>query len=157
MSNAPTTPPPCVRCLGCGQVANSEDREPWSTWASLPAGSDLAVRTGLVKPVPCDDCGGSGVALKLDQAPEDKPKKALVLHIEVDGFYADDLDEMAGYVTEPEPADDEARLYVVTEEWMRTEVGITLVSLPGEKCMSDDFMVKAFNGRIVGAEARDLR
>jgi hypothetical protein len=52
---------PCSRCLGCGQVAGgSDDREPWSAWADLPPGSDLAVRVGLVWPEPCDQCGGSG-------------------------------------------------------------------------------------------------
>jgi hypothetical protein len=44
----------------------------------------------------------------------------------------------------------------VLEEWMRAEVGITLVSIPGEKCMSDDFEVHAYTGRIVGAETRDI-
>lgn len=47
----------CRRCLGCGQVANSEDAEPWSYWADLPPGSDLAVTMGVVRPVPCPDCG----------------------------------------------------------------------------------------------------
>ena len=83
---------------------------------------------------------------------EAKPLRPLILHVQVEGFYADDLDEMAGYVREEGTVTPEDRLYVVTEEWMRPEVGITLVSLPGEKEMNDDFMVKAFNGRIVGAE-----
>lgn len=61
MTWAEEHPNACVRCLGCGQVANSEDAEPWSAWADLPPGSDLAVRAGLVKPVPCPECGGSGV------------------------------------------------------------------------------------------------
>jgi hypothetical protein len=38
---------------------------------------------------------------------------------------------------------------------MRQEVGITLVSIPGEKCTSDDFEVHAYTGRIVGADLRD--
>lgn len=79
-------------------------------------------------------------------------KKPLILHIQVDGFYADDLDEMAGYVREVGVVTPEDRLYVVTEEWMRPEVGVMLVGRPGEKCMADDFIAKAFNGRIVGAE-----
>ena len=83
--------------------------------------------------------------------------RPLILHVEVEGFYADDLDEMAGYVREEGVVTPEDRLYVVTEEWMRQDVGITLVSLPGEKCMNDDFMVKAFNGRIVGAEVGEPR
>lgn len=38
---------------------------------------------------------------------------------------------------------------------MRREVGLTIVTLPGEKNLSDDFDVHAYNGRIVGAEVRD--
>ena len=83
------------------------------------------------------------------------PRKHLVLHIEIPGFWADDLDRCAGYLSEPDPPGPEDRLYIVTEEWMRAEVGITLVGLPGEKCMSDDFEVRAYTGRIVGAETRE--
>lgn len=53
-------PTVCQRCNGCGQIADSEDGEPWSVWEALPAGSDLAVRMGLVQPVECPGCGGSG-------------------------------------------------------------------------------------------------
>lgn len=49
-------PSPCPKCQGEKLVANSDDQEPWSTWASLPPGSDLAVRLGLVQPVPCPEC-----------------------------------------------------------------------------------------------------
>jgi hypothetical protein len=95
--------------------------------------------------------------------PEERPmsdatpeaRKHLVLHVEIPGFYADDLDQCAGVLSEPDAPGPEDRLYIVTEEWMRAEVGITLVGLPGEKCLSDDFEVRAFTGRIVGAESRD--
>lgn len=50
----------CHRCEGCGQVANSDDEEPWTRWASLPPGSDLAVKMGIVKPKPCPRCFGAG-------------------------------------------------------------------------------------------------
>lgn len=86
----------------------------------------------------------------------DEPRKVLVLHVEVPGFWADDLDEMAAiYADGWEGEADDYRLTVVTEEWMRPEVGITLVSIPGEKCMNSDFEVHAYTGRIVGAEVRD--
>lgn len=65
-------PDACPRCLGCGQLANSEDREPWSAWAELPPGSDLAVRMGMVKPIPCDQCGGSGKATSADESQQDE-------------------------------------------------------------------------------------
>lgn len=82
------------------------------------------------------------------------PKKMLVLHIAVPGFNGDDLDEYAGYYSEPDPPTERDRLEVVCE-WMRQEVGLTLVGVPGEKCMSDDFEVGAFTGQIVGAELRE--
>lgn len=56
------TQTPCPRCDGCGQLANSDDREPWSVWLALPLQSALAVTMGLVKPEPCDECGGTGKA-----------------------------------------------------------------------------------------------
>jgi hypothetical protein len=40
---------------------------------------------------------------------------------------------------------------VVTEEWMRRDVGLTFVSIPGEKEQNHDFEVHAMTGRIVGA------
>lgn len=83
---------------------------------------------------------------------EEVPQKRFILHVEVEGFYGDDLDEMAGCISQPDPPTAEDRLCIVTEEWMRPDVGLTLISLPGEKCMSDDFEVFAYVGRIVGAE-----
>lgn len=50
----------CTKCEGEGQVANTDQHEPWSLWEQLPAGSDAAVRSGLVRPIPCLACGGSG-------------------------------------------------------------------------------------------------
>jgi len=51
----------CPKCEGCGRVADTDDQEPWSAWADLPPGADMAVRLGLVKPMPCPKCGGTGV------------------------------------------------------------------------------------------------
>lgn len=51
----------CERCDGCGQIADSDDGEPWTDWTSLPPPSDLAVRMGIVKPIPCPDCSGTVV------------------------------------------------------------------------------------------------
>ena len=50
----------CTQCRGCGKVANSDKQEAWTYWTELPPGSDLAVRTGLIKPITCPRCGGSG-------------------------------------------------------------------------------------------------
>jgi hypothetical protein len=50
----------CDKCDGCGRIANSEKGEPWTDWERLPPGSDLAVRLGIVRPIPCPDCKGTG-------------------------------------------------------------------------------------------------
>lgn len=50
----------CSKCDGCGKVATSKDQEPWRLWESLPHGSALSVRMGLVRPMICPDCKGSG-------------------------------------------------------------------------------------------------
>jgi hypothetical protein len=50
----------CEQCDGCGKIADSEDGEPWSAWLSLPLKSSFAVLNGLVKPIECPACKGSG-------------------------------------------------------------------------------------------------
>lgn len=78
--------------------------------------------------------------------PLDLPDKKLILEIEVPGFWVDEgtqeyADEfLDGDVTS-----------VVIQEWMRSDVGLTFVSIPGEKNPNSDFEVHAMNGRIVGA------
>jgi hypothetical protein len=88
---------------------------------------------------------------------ENKPvqKKMLRLTIEVPQFHADDLDDCAKWVSEPDPPDADDRLYVVTEEWMRAEVVLTVCTIPGEKCTNDDFEMVPFHGRIVAADVVD--
>lgn len=53
----------CRRCDGCGQIADSDDGEPWSMWLDLPLRAAVAVTMGLVRPIPCPNCGGSGGGL----------------------------------------------------------------------------------------------
>lgn len=87
-----------------------------------------------------------------------EPKKRLVLHVEVPGVYADDLEASAREVASWNDRDTplpEDYLFVVLEEWMRREVGLTVVTLPGEKTTNDDFEVHAYSARIVGAEVRE--
>ena len=50
----------CDDCEGCGKVANTEEREPWSEWANLPIRSALAVISGVVAPILCTQCMGEG-------------------------------------------------------------------------------------------------
>lgn len=52
----------CLKCDGCGRVANTDAEEPWTQWAELPVQSAAAVLMGIVKPIPCPECGGSGEA-----------------------------------------------------------------------------------------------
>lgn len=51
----------CERCDGCGRIASGEEGAAWTVWETMPHGSDMAVRAGLVKPLWCPDCGGTGV------------------------------------------------------------------------------------------------
>lgn len=51
--------PPCSKCGGCGQIANDDEGTPWAFWETLPPGSDLAVRMGLIWPIPCPQCAKS--------------------------------------------------------------------------------------------------
>lgn len=50
----------CVTCDGCGRIANDDEHTPWTFWENLPVKSAAAVLMGLVRPIPCPDCGGSG-------------------------------------------------------------------------------------------------
>ena len=50
----------CGRCAGCGKIANDDDGTPWKYWMELPMQSAAAVMLGLVRPIPCPTCGGSG-------------------------------------------------------------------------------------------------
>jgi hypothetical protein len=69
----------------------------------------------------------------------------LVLEIEVPEFYVDGTEQ--AFADEH----DLSLLDIATEEWMRPDVGLTFVTIPGEKEMNSDFEVKALEGRIVGA------
>lgn len=50
----------CPSCEGCGKVANDTDQTPWTHWINLPEQSKLAIYMGLVHPVRCARCGGTG-------------------------------------------------------------------------------------------------
>ena len=50
----------CQRCDGEGEIANTEEGEPWSYWMRLPKESRLAIVLGLVRPVSCPECRGLG-------------------------------------------------------------------------------------------------
>lgn len=48
----------CGRCAGCGYLDG--EGQPFKYWLELPVQSALALQMGLVRPVECDDCKGSG-------------------------------------------------------------------------------------------------
>lgn len=50
----------CGRCLGCGQIDDGDAGEPWSAWMEMPVQSAVAVVAGIIKPITCPSCGGSG-------------------------------------------------------------------------------------------------
>ena len=52
----------CKRCHGSKLVANSDDMDAWCHWAELPPGSDIAVRAGIVRAVPCPDCASGSAS-----------------------------------------------------------------------------------------------
>ena len=88
-----------------------------------------------------------------------EPTKKLILHIELPEIWVDDLEEnlhiwmMDGQdKTEPTARD---MSDMITTELMRDRAGVTLVTMPGEKCMNHEFDVISYTGTIVGAEVVD--
>lgn len=51
----------CTQCEGWKRVDNGDDQGSWKYWAELPAPSNIAVQMGLVRPVTCPRCDGTGV------------------------------------------------------------------------------------------------
>lgn len=49
----------CGRCLGWKMVDNGE-MQSWKHWAELPQRSAVAIQLGLVRPIECPDCKGTG-------------------------------------------------------------------------------------------------
>ena len=53
----------CTQCLGWKRVAE-ESGDSWKYWAELTPPSNIAVQMGLVKPVECPHCHGTGIEPK---------------------------------------------------------------------------------------------
>ena len=69
----------------------------------------------------------------------------LVLEIEVPDFNVDGAQDAADEYCDGD------LFPIVIEEWMRESVGLTFVTIPGEKSLNSDFEVHTRVGRIVGA------
>jgi hypothetical protein len=50
----------CQRCDGCGRIADTERGEPWTAWTKAELTYSASVLLGIVKPLKCPDCGGTG-------------------------------------------------------------------------------------------------
>lgn len=84
----------------------------------------------------------------------EKQTKALVLEIEVPGWYADDLEERVALIREDcEMTDAEAALYLVTEEMLDSGVELTALTLGTERDTRPELAHS--HGRIVGARIGD--
>lgn len=57
-----TGPDACPHCLGWKRIASGEEGASWKHWAELPSPEDLAVRLGVVYPIECPSCKGTGIA-----------------------------------------------------------------------------------------------
>lgn len=83
-------PDACEKCLGWKRVANDDDQSSWKHWAELPPPSNLSVVLGLVYPVECPACHGSGRTAPA--ITDDQVKTAIaVLRAYVDGSLQTDL------------------------------------------------------------------
>jgi hypothetical protein len=49
----------CKQCLGWKRVDNGQGAS-WKEWLDLPTPSRIAVDAGIIKPVVCPRCGGTG-------------------------------------------------------------------------------------------------
>lgn len=50
----------CQICYGCGSMATDDDNTPWFVWATMSSPSNLAVQIGMVRPIDCPICNGTG-------------------------------------------------------------------------------------------------
>jgi hypothetical protein len=53
-------PDACPKCLGSKRIANDDDQASWKHWAELPPPANLAVQLGIVYPIECPVCSGTG-------------------------------------------------------------------------------------------------
>ncbi len=54
----------CQQCIGWKRIANDDEQSSWKHWAEIPPPSNIAVQLGLVFPIECPRCQGTGVEPK---------------------------------------------------------------------------------------------
>ncbi|MFN3005124.1 hypothetical protein [Mycolicibacterium wolinskyi] len=135
----------CRKCVGDGQIANDDDGTPWSAWANLPPGADLAVRMGLVRPVQCPDCKGTGTANRL-RAECSQPQKYRKKPVEIEAMQFDGTVESANRVLAWIGGDDaEARRAHRHEP----RAGIVIKTLEGEMLTAPgDYVIRGVQGEF---------
>jgi len=115
----------------------------WWTTATAAVGRTRKLPGGAA---PFRSTRPSSLASRRSTEMGDATRFRLVLEVAVPDFHVgqEDIDSINEYA-------DGDTMFVVTEEWMRRHVGLTLVSIPGEKNLNSDFEVHARVGEIVGA------
>lgn len=53
-------PDPCPQCLGWKRIANDDDQSSWKYWAELLLPANIGVQLGIVYPIMCPKCLGTG-------------------------------------------------------------------------------------------------
>lgn len=51
----------CERCLGWKRIDDGDEGVSWKYWAELPTPSNIAIQLGIVKPITCPHCNGTGI------------------------------------------------------------------------------------------------
>ena len=54
----------CQQCIGWKRIANDDEQLSWKHWAELSPPSNIAVQLGLVFPIECPRCKGTGIEPK---------------------------------------------------------------------------------------------
>jgi len=73
----------CTLCEGWKRVDNGDDPVSWKDWEGLPYANALAIRLGIVKPIRCPRCNGTG------KEPNDNERKLTTKY----AFYYPENDE----------------------------------------------------------------
>lgn len=87
--------------------------------------------------------------------PVEQRRKVLRLTVEIPDVYADDLPDTAALWADGRTPTARHYLDGVLEEWLREDATISVVTLPGEKSMNDEFEIHGYSCRIVGVSVRD--